>query len=148
DRMTSTLRERSTDAFELSRRLITPALQTSADRLDAGTRQVCRYHLGFVDEQGRETSSNGRGVRPALAVLTARAAGAPAEEGVPAGVACELVHNFSLLHDDVMDGDTERRHRATAWSLYGGSAAILAGDALQSLACEVLAEVPCPTSGW
>jgi geranylgeranyl diphosphate synthase type I len=55
---------------------------------------------------------------------------------VPAAVAVELVHNFSLLHDDVMDGDTERRHRPTAWTVFGVPAAILAGDALLMLAVE------------
>ncbi len=47
-----------------------------------------------------------------------------------AAVAVELVHNFSLLHDDIMDNDTERRHRPTAWTVFGVGAAILAGDAL------------------
>jgi geranylgeranyl diphosphate synthase type I len=58
------------------------------------------------------------------------------------------VHNFSLLHDDVMDGDLERRHRPTAWSAFGTSAAILAGDALLALANEVLAEAGGPTTSW
>lgn len=51
----------------------------------------------------------------------------------------ELVHNFSLLHDDVMDGDVARRHRPTAWRVFGPGAAILAGDALLTLASDVLA---------
>jgi geranylgeranyl diphosphate synthase type I len=59
-------------------------------------------------------------------------------------VAVELVHNFSLLHDDVMDGDAERRHRATVWSLWGEAAAILTGDAMLALAAEVLLEAPSP----
>ena len=54
-------------------------------------------------------------------------------------MAVELVHNFSLLHDDVMDGDATRRHRPTAWRLFGIGAAILAGDALLTLALDVLA---------
>ncbi len=58
---------------------------------------------------------------------------------MPAAVALELVHNFSLLHDDVIDGDAIRRHRPTAWSVFGLGAAILAGDALLTLAFDVLA---------
>src|SRR6185503_6900938 len=54
-------------------------------------------------------------------------------------VAVELVHNFSLLHDDVMDRDTTRRHRPTAWSVFGINSAILAGDSMLMLALEVLA---------
>ena len=82
----------------------------------------------------------GKALRPALALLSARAAGERAERGVPAAVAVELVHNFSLLHDDIMDGDTERRHRPTAWTVYGVGAAILAGDALLALAQDILLE--------
>jgi geranylgeranyl diphosphate synthase type I len=63
---------------------------------------------------------------------------------VPGAVAVELVHNFSLLHDDVMDRDTERRHRKTVWALWGESAAILTGDAMLALAAEVLLEAPSP----
>jgi geranylgeranyl diphosphate synthase type I len=54
------------------------------------------------------------------------------------------VHDFSLLHDDLMDGDRERRHRPTAWTVYGPGPAILAGDALLSLATDLLLEVKGP----
>jgi len=60
----------------------------------------------------------------------------------------ELVHNFSLLHDDIMDGDTERRHRPTAWTVFGVGPAILAGDALQALANDLLLEGPAPQAVW
>jgi geranylgeranyl diphosphate synthase type I len=59
----------------------------------------------------------------------------------------ELVHNFSLLHDDIMDGDTERRHQPTAWTVYGVGAAILAGDALLALAQDMLLETQ-PYGVW
>jgi geranylgeranyl diphosphate synthase type I len=58
------------------------------------------------------------------------------------------VHNFSLLHDDIMDGDTERRHRPTAWTVFGIGSAILAGDALQALANDLLLEGPAPQAVW
>jgi geranylgeranyl diphosphate synthase type I len=58
--------------------------------------------------------------------------------GVKAAAAVELVHNFSLLHDDVMDGDTERRHRPTAWTVFGVGQTILAGSALLVLAVQLL----------
>ncbi len=135
-------------ALEEARAHTGPPLRAALDRLDPKTRDLCGYHLGFWDDNGTPTESGGKGVRSALALLSARAAGQPAERGVPAAVACELVHNFSLLHDDVMDGDTERRHRATAWTVFGSSAAILGGDALLSLANEVLAEAESPTTAW
>jgi geranylgeranyl diphosphate synthase type I len=76
-----------------------------------------------------------------LALLSAQAVGAPAEVGMPGAVAVELVHNFSLLHDDLMDHDAERRHRATVWAVWGPSTAILVGDAMLALAYQVLADV-------
>lgn len=134
-----------------TRRLVEPALRAAIDRLDPSTRLTCGYHLGFWDADGRQASaetdresagsrSGGKGLRPSLALLSTVAAGLPAGEGVPAAVACELVHDFSLLHDDVIDGDTERRHRPTVWARFGVPDAILAGDALLSLANEVLGE--------
>ncbi len=129
-------------------RLIDGPLRCALDRLDPATRHVCGYHLGFWDSGGGPISGAGKGIRPALALLSARAAGAGEEIGVPAALACELIHNFSLLHDDVMDQDTERRHRTTAWAQFGIPAAILAGDALCSLASELLAEAPSATTAW
>jgi geranylgeranyl diphosphate synthase, type I len=93
-------------------------------------------------------SGAGKALRPALTLLSARAALAPPERGVPAAVAVELVHNFSLLHDDIMDGDTERRHRPTAWTVHGVGAAILAGDAMLALAQEILLEDTAPQGLW
>jgi len=91
---------------------------------------------------------SGKALRPALTLLSARAANAAPERGVPAAVAVELVHNFSLLHDDIMDGDTERRHRPTAWTVYGIGAAILAGDAMLALAQDILLEDTVPQGVW
>ena len=65
-----------------------------------------------------------------------------------AAVAVELVHNWSLLHDDIMDGDTERRHRPTAWTVFGIGPAILAGDALLALAQDLLLEDGTPQGPW
>jgi geranylgeranyl diphosphate synthase, type I len=140
--------ETAADTWEQTRLLVTGPMLAALDRLDPPTRLACGYHLGFWDAEGRPDSANGKGVRPALALLSARAAGAPAEVGIPAAVACELVHNFSLLHDDLMDGDVERRHRPTVWSTFGESAAILGGDALLALANEIIAEAPGPTTPW
>jgi len=134
--------------LEEVRQLVTEPMHDALDRLDEHTRRLCGYHLGLWDADGRPGKGSGKGIRPALALLSARAAGAAAERGVPAAVACELVHNFSLVHDDVMDGDLERRHQPTVWARFGTSSAILAGDALLALANEVLAEAPTATAGW
>ena len=124
-----------------ARALVTPALRHAVENIpDERMRMIARYHLGWVDAQGRPVSGDGgKAVRPTLAVLSAEAAGASAADGVPAGVAVELVHNFSLLHDDIMDRDVERRHRPTGWVVFGEGQAILAGNAMLTAAIEVLA---------
>jgi geranylgeranyl diphosphate synthase type I len=101
---------------------------------------VAGYHFGWWDESGQPvTADPGKLLRPALTLLSADAVGGSARDALPAAVAVELAHNFSLLHDDVMDNDVTRRHRPTAWHVFGVAAAILAGDALLTLAFDVLA---------
>ncbi len=122
-----------------TRALCTPPLRAAVARLAAPMDTVAAYHFGWIDRDGTPVAGDGgKAVRPTLALLSAQAAGAPAEAGVPGGVAVELVHNFSLLHDDLMDGDETRRHRATAWTVFGPAQAILVGDALATLGTEVL----------
>lgn len=128
-----------------ARELMMPAMHEAVDRLSPRIRRVVAYHLGWVDADGNEVSEpGGKAVRPALAYACAQAVGAEPGTATPGAVAVELVHNFSLLHDDVMDRDTERRHRPTAWALMGLGEAILAGDALLALAQERLIDPPTP----
>lgn len=129
------------DSLQQGRQAVQPALQAALQRLDPTSRALAYYHFGWTDLDGNPTSSGGgKAVRPALALLSAEAAGARPSTGLPGAVAVELVHNFSLLHDDLMDGDTERRHRPTVWAVRGAASAILTGDAMLSLAQEVLLE--------
>jgi geranylgeranyl diphosphate synthase type I len=106
-----------------------------------------RYHLGWVDAQFTPTQSNpGKLLRPTLLLLAYEAAGAwglvsdntPAgsylQRVLPAAVAIELAHNFTLIHDDIEDGDDERRHRATLWKLWGIPQGINTGDGMFALA--------------
>jgi geranylgeranyl diphosphate synthase type I len=123
-----------------SKSAVEPALRAAVDRLDPTCARVAAYHLGWIDADGRAAAGGGKAVRPALALLSARAAGATEAVGVPGAVAVELVHNFSLVHDDLMDRDMQRRHRATVWAVWGPSTAILVGDAMLALAHQVLAE--------
>jgi geranylgeranyl diphosphate synthase type I len=125
-----------------ARELLDAPMREAVRRLAPSIRGVVAYHFGWVDADGSDGEAHrGKAIRGTLAVLSAEAVGAPAVEGVPGALAVEFVHNFSLLHDDVMDGDTERRHRPTAWTVFGSSAAILAGDALLALAFETLLDV-------
>src|SRR5215831_13133309 len=133
----------------VARDLVGPATEAAINRLSPVVRRVAAYHYGLADANGNPVRvGSGKALRPALALLSARAAGAAPERGVTPAVAVELVHNFSLLHDDIMDGDTERRHRPTAWTVYGIGAAILAGDAMLALAQDILLEDKGPQGVW
>ncbi|KRV48039.1 dimethylallyltranstransferase [Wenjunlia vitaminophila] len=127
--------------LERGRTLAAPVLRAAVDRLAAPMDTVAAYHFGWIDAEGRPSAGDGgKAVRPALALLSAEVPGSPPEVGVPGAVAVELVHNFSLLHDDLMDGDEQRRHRDTVWKVHGPAQAILVGDALFALANEILLE--------
>lgn len=123
-----------------SKTVVDPALRAAVQTLPAPVRHLAGYHLGWWDQHGAPGGAGrGKAIRPTLVLLAAEAAGGAPGMAVPAAVAVELVHNFSLLHDDVMDGDATRRGRPTVWALFGTAEAILAGDALLALACDVLA---------
>ncbi|NYH80614.1 geranylgeranyl diphosphate synthase type I [Actinopolyspora biskrensis] len=137
----------SRDTLEHSRALTHPALRASVERLPDEARAVAAYHLGWCDEQGAPHEvRGGKALRPALVLSAAQSVGGSAEAAVPAAVAVELVHNFSLLHDDVIDGDETRRHRPSAWAVFGTGAAILAGDAMLTAATEVLVTSESPVA--
>ena len=92
--------------------------------------------------------AGGKRFRPALVVLTARLLGAADEAALPAACAIEMVHTYSLIHDDLpaMDNDDFRRGRPTNHKVYGEALAILAGDALLTEAFAVLAQPGIPAS--
>ncbi|WAP59751.1 polyprenyl synthetase family protein [Streptomyces sp. S465] len=131
------------DILVRCRDLVRPALAEAVGRLHPWLGEMAAYSFGWCDVGGTPAGgAGGKGVRQALAVLSAEAAGASGEAAVAGAVAVELVHTFSLLHDDIMDGDQTRRSRPTVWKAYGTGPAVLAGDALYALAVEVLAAAP------
>lgn len=98
---------------------------------------MARYALGWLDEQGNPTNASGKGARAALTMLGAEAItdDPDALKRASAGAAAvEIVHNFSLVHDDVQDGDVERRGRPTVWKIWGVAQAINTGDLMRELA--------------
>lgn len=95
---------------------------------------MMRYHMGWIDERGHPEEGSGKLVRPTLCLLSCEAVGGDWQVALPAAAAVELVHNFSLIHDDIEDGDQQRRHRATVWWLWGQPQAINTGDAMHALA--------------
>ncbi|MFI1866134.1 polyprenyl synthetase family protein [Streptomyces jumonjinensis] len=129
----------ATESNHELRSLTLSGLRAAIGRLPASLRYTAEYQFGWTDEQRRPAQdSPGKLVRPTLALLCARAAGGRAEAALPAAVAVELVHNFSVLHDDVMDGDVTRRHRRTVWAAFGTGKAVLLGDALLALALQTV----------
>ncbi|MGV9882751.1 polyprenyl synthetase family protein [Streptomyces sp. NPDC003006] len=126
--------------------LLTPALQAAVAALPAAEARVAGYHRGWCEADGSPSGAavrgGGKSVRPRLAMLCAIAVGGAPDDAVPGAVAVELVHDFTLLHDDVIDGDALRRYRPAAWSVFGTPAAVLTGDALLAAALRVVADVP------
>src|SRR3989441_5346125 len=103
---------------------------------------MIRYHLGWEDAEGRPQDVGGKGLRPTLCLLACEAAGGDWHRALPVAAAVELVHNFSLIHDDIQDRDSERHHRPTVWSIWGEAQAINAGDALLLLARLFILRLP------
>lgn len=137
-----TTTETAADLLRACGARIDPVLRAAVDTLPSSTRHIAGYHLGWWDRHGADSAevTGGKAVRPAL-VLRAAQATQPTVDGepaLPAAAAVELVHNSSLLHDDVIDNDHTRRHRPTAWSVFGAGNAILAGDALLALAFDLV----------
>jgi geranylgeranyl diphosphate synthase type I len=96
---------------------------------------ILRYHMGWRDEHGHSCSEqSGKFIRATLCLLSCQAVGGNTSQAIPAAAAIELIHNFSLIHDDIEDASYERHHRPTVWKLWGQSQAINAGDAVFTLA--------------
>ncbi|WP_435975354.1 polyprenyl synthetase family protein [Streptomyces sp. Qhu_M48] len=105
--------------------------------LGGSAAEVASYQFGW---SGDGAGRGGKFVRAALTLACARAVGGSRRRAVPAAAAMEMVHNLSLLYDDVLDGDSVRRHRAAAWQVFGPSAAARSADALLLTVFDVLSE--------
>jgi geranylgeranyl diphosphate synthase type I len=96
---------------------------------------MMRYHLGWTDESLQPVQVNsGKRLRPVLCLLSCEAAGGDPVCALPAACAVELVHNFSLVHDDIQDGSHYRRGRRAVWDIWGAPHGINVGDGLFVLA--------------
>jgi geranylgeranyl diphosphate synthase type I len=99
--------------------------------------EIVDYQFGWdlpEDDVAARKRASGKKIRPALMALVAQAISGDYHHVLPAGAALELLHNFTLIHDDVMDKSLERRHRPAVWTRWGGTQAINAGDGLYALA--------------
>jgi len=114
-------------------------LKEIINRSPPSLRNVLRYHMGWEDERGYPCQGkSGKSIRSILHLLSCQAVGGDVVQVLPAAATVELVHNFSLIHDDVQDGSYERRGRPTVWRLWGKSQAINIGDLMFALASLVL----------
>jgi len=107
----------------------------------AGLYDMLRYHVGWIDRSLRRVEAPaGKKLRPTLCLMVADTLGEGWERAVPAAAAVELVHNFSLVHDDIEDRSPLRRYRETVWTVWGEAQAINVGDAILVLAQRALSE--------
>ncbi len=112
---------------------IESALQQQISRLDESHTalyyQMLTYHMGWTGE-GAGPDASGKRIRPLLVLLTCASCQADWNLALPAAAAVELIHNFSLVHDDIQDHSDKRRGRPTLWAKWGVPQAINAGDGL------------------
>ena len=102
--------------------------------------QILRYHMGWVNQRGESLGTpegQGKAIRPALCLFACQALEGDWDKALPAAAALELIHNFSLIHDDIQDGDIDRRHRPTVWYVWGQAKGVVAGNAMRCLGYQV-----------
>ncbi|MFE6163245.1 polyprenyl synthetase family protein [Streptomyces sp. NPDC056486] len=123
-----------------ARRRVFPALRSQVHSLPPEQRRWATFHFGWSDAEGNPVAGGlaGKGLRPALVYAAALAAGETSDRLDQVAAAVELVHNFCIVHDDVIDQDQQRRGRPAVWTQFGASAALLCGDSLLALALTCL----------
>lgn len=105
--------------------------------------KMLQYHLGWADVEGHSANADtGKRIRPLLCLWSCEAVGADWRQALPAAAAVELIHNFSLIHDDIQDNSESRRGRATVWKVWGVAQGINAGDAMFVLAHQAMDKIP------
>jgi geranylgeranyl diphosphate synthase type I len=115
-------------------------VSTTKDGITDELFQMLAYHLGWQCS-GSESHARGKRIRPLLLLLTIAGFGGEWRKTLPAAAAIELVHNFSLIHDDIQDNSVLRRGRPTLWKIKGVAQAINAGDAMYTLAYTAMTDL-------
>jgi len=129
-------------SFTSYRNAVQVELKKVIDSCPPALGHILRYHMGWQDERGHSCDrESGKFIRSTLCLLSCQAVGGNRWQVMPAAAAVELIHNFSLIHDDIEDASCERHHRPTIWKLWGQSQAINAGDAMFTLAYLALLEL-------
>src|SRR3954465_7348210 len=114
-------------SIQAAMRAAFPAAEARVERFYA----MQQYQLGWRDEQrGSADVDPGKLLRPQLTLLACRAAGGDPRQALPLAAGIQLVHDFSLIHDDIEENSDMRRGRPTVWKLWGVAQGINAGDGL------------------
>ncbi len=123
--------------FDRYRADLEDALSNAVPPLEShAVNTLLRYHLGWSDRHGVPSpspASQGKALRPTLCMFACEACHGEPRQAAQAAAALELIHNFSLLHDDIQDQGAERRHQPTVWAVWGTRPALVAGDAMQAI---------------
>ena len=117
------------------REILDASLREAVSEKLSYTATPIEYHMGWSSSSGKSIkSTEGKRLRPALMLFACMSLGGKIESVLPPAIAIELVHNFSLIHDDIEDRDTQRHNRPTVWSVWGEPKAIHLGSILYDLA--------------
>ena len=115
------------------------ALRASAPAPSTRVGAMASYHLGWTDATGHPSGGGGgKFLRGTLALWAAERCGGRLDDALGVAAAVEWLHNFTLVHDDIQDGDRERRHRPTVWAVWGPAQGINAGDGMHAVAYRAL----------
>lgn len=126
----NTLSQQMIPAVEQEMRSVLKATGAPADTFDG----MLHYPMGWVDEHFRPATTGGKRIRPLLCLLACHAAGGNWRQAVPAAAAIEMLHNFTLVHDDIQDASPLRHGRPTLWKIWGVNQSINTGDAMFAMA--------------
>ena len=121
---------------ELARRFLPDVEHYLREAVEAGGElaPMLRYHMGWETLEGTPTRAGGKALRPILCLAACEMSGGDWRDALPAAAALELIHNFSLVHDDIQDGDETRRGTLTLWHIWGVPTALTAGNAMRVIA--------------
>ena len=122
------------------RSMVSNSLESYLDGREGKLFEMINYHLGF-DGGEPGGSLQGKAIRSSLALYTTEALGGDPEDALPAAISLELIHNFSLVHDDIQDDDLTRRGKPTVQSKWNPEQAINAGDGIKDLSLLVLTDL-------
>jgi geranylgeranyl diphosphate synthase type I len=118
---------------------ITQTIKGLANQAPPEMAGIIGYHFGWLDQDFRPAhSSSGKMFRPAICLLVYESITGEYQPALPVAASIEIIHNFSLLHDDIEDNDVERRGRPTAWTIWGQPRVINVGDYVFSMAYRAL----------